>query len=145
MAKQLYIFGPSLNTGPRIKAAMREAIRKSSMSRQVIAEKMKHAAEVDGLGGGRGSTISLANLDAWCSETHSNLIPVNLLTIFCKVTGCMDPLRVMANPLGGTFIDEGDAKLLACAKLDIQMKELATKKKKILSEIKGEWNGKQQI
>ena len=63
---------------------------------------------MDGLGGGRGSTISLVNLDAWCSETKPNLIPINLLTIFCRVTGHIEPLSVLAIPLGGKVVDGRD-------------------------------------
>jgi hypothetical protein len=82
----------------------------------------------------------MVNLDAWCSESHPNLIQVNLLTIFCKVTGELDPIRVLVSPLGGTFVEEGDAKLLAWARLEVQGRKLARRKKKILSEIEGKTN-----
>jgi hypothetical protein len=138
MGKQLNLFAPNLNTGPRLKAAMREAIRKSPFSREIIVEHMKTAAIVDGVCTGRGCTISMANLDAWCSESHVNLIPTSMLTIFCKVTGSIDPIRVIAAPLGGTVVDEKEAKLLAWARLEVQGRGIARRKKKILSEIEGE-------
>jgi hypothetical protein len=98
---------------------------------------MRSLACIDGLGGGRGSTISAASLDAWCSETKSNLIPLNLLPIFCRVVGDMTPLKVLAHPLDGEIIDSKEARLLAWAKMEVQAKTLARKKKKILSEIEG--------
>jgi hypothetical protein len=64
-AQQLNLFGPSLNVTSRLKTAMREAIRNCLLSREEIAERMKALASMDGLGGGRGSKISLPNLDAW--------------------------------------------------------------------------------
>ena len=137
MGKQLSLFGPSLNVTSRIKASMREAIRNSTLSREEIADKMRLIAGIEGLGGGRGSTVSAANLDAWCSETKSNLIPLHLLPIFCRVVGDLTPLKVLAHPLDGDVIDAKEARLLAWAKMEVQAKTLAKRKKKILSEIEG--------
>jgi hypothetical protein len=116
---------------------MREAIRNSTLSREEIADKMRLIAGIEGLGGGRGSTVSAANLDAWCSETKSNLIPLHLLPIFCRVVGDLTPLKVLAHPLDGDVIDAKEARLLAWAKMEVQAKTLAKRKKKILSEIEG--------
>lgn len=141
MGKQLSLFEPSLNVSSRIKAAMREAIRSSRLSRDEISDKMRAAAAVEGMGGGRGSTISPANLDAWCSETKSNLIPLNILPIFCRVTGDLTPLRVLAHPLEGDIIDAHEARLLSWAKMEVQARRLAIRKRKILSEIEEVLNG----
>ncbi len=135
MAEQLNLFGPTLNVTARLKAAMREALHKSDFSREQIVDKMRMLAKADGLGGGRGSTISLPNLDAWCSETKPNLIPVNLLTLFCHVTKDLGPLKVLAHPLQGTVVGRREQKLLAWAEIEVQAKHLAKKRKRILSEI----------
>ena len=137
MAEQLSLFGPSLNVTSRIKATMREAIRNSTLSRDEIADRMRSIAGVEGLGGGRGSTISAANLDAWCSETKPNIIPINILPIFCSVVGDLTPLKALAYPLHGDVIDAREARLLAWAKIEVQSRTLARKKKRILSEIEG--------
>ncbi len=120
---------------------MREATRNSKLSREEIAERMRSAAAIEGMGGGRGSTISPANLDAWCSETKSNLIPLNILPIFCRITGDLTPLKVLAHPLDGEIIDSKEARLLLWAKIEVQSRRLATQKRKILSEIEGASDG----
>ena len=117
MAEQLNLFGPSLNVTSRLKASMREALRKSGFSREQIIDRMRALAKGDGLGGGRGSTISLPNLDAWCSETKPNLIPVNLLPLFCHVTKDLSPLHVITAPLQATVVGKREMKLLAWARI----------------------------
>lgn len=141
MARQLPLFGPSLNVTSRLKASMREAIRACNLSREEIVDRMKTTAITEGLGGGRGSTITLANLDAWCSETKSNLIPVSLLPMFCHITRDLTPLKVLAGPLDAGIVDSKEMRLLAWAKIEAQSRELARKRKKILSEIEGASNG----
>lgn len=136
-AQQLNLFGPTMNVTSRLKAAMREAIRSCKLSREEIADRMKAIAKSDGLGGGRGSTISVANLDAWCSESKANLIPSNLLPLFCRVTGDISAVAVLAAPLQATLVDKKDAQLLEWARIEVQAKQIAKRRKRILSEIEG--------
>ncbi len=137
MARQMPLFGPPLNVTSRLKASMREAIKNCRFSRDQVVDRMKALASVEGLGGGRGSTISLANLDAWCSESHPNLIPINLLTIFCHVVGDITPISTLAAPLSGQVIQGRKIRLLIWAENEIQFRDLSKKRKKILSEIEG--------
>lgn len=127
--------GASLNVAARVKAAMREAIRESGLSREEIVERMASLATRDGLRGGRGTTITLANLDAWVGETKDNQIPVHLLTIFCRVTRNLGVIEALAAPLGATVIGRRDRRLLEVAKIDEESKKLKRRKTQILSEI----------
>jgi hypothetical protein len=136
--RQLPLFGPSYNVTPRLKAAMREALRQSPLSREQIVDKMKVLASHEGLNGGRGSTITVANLDAWVSETKPNLISVNLLPLFCHVTNDTGPMRVLMAPLGGEIVDQKDKQLLEWARIEMQAKALAKRRKKVLSEIEND-------
>lgn len=117
---------------------MREAVRRSDLSREEISDRMREIAKMDGLGGGRGSTISLSNLDAWVSETKCNLIPANLLPVFCRVTNDITPLEILGAPLGARLIDAQDDRILEWAKAELQSRQLARRKRKILSEIGGD-------
>lgn len=137
MAHQLKLFDPSLNVTSRLKMAMRQSIRGCAISREEIVDRMKAIARADGLGGGRGSTISVPNLDAWVSETKANIIPVNLLPVFCRVVGDLDPLRVLVSPLGASVVDREELRLLEWAKVEVQAKQLARRRKKIMSELEG--------
>ena len=116
---------------------MREAIKESGLSREQISDRIKSIASVEGLGGGRGSTVSPDNLDAWCAEGKTNIIPVNLLPVFCHVVGDIMPLAILARPLGGEIVDGKEAMLLAWARCEFQARDLAKQRKRILSEIEG--------
>lgn len=130
--KQLSIYGPSLNVVSRVKAAMREAIRKSELSRQEIVDEMNRLAQQEGVGGTRGAKITVTNLDAWVAETKPNLIPIHLMTLFCVIVKNSTPIEVMAMPC----LDfQKKLKLAAYAEAEIAAKQAAMKKKRILSEI----------
>lgn len=130
--RQLDMNSPAMNVRARVKAAMREAIRRCDLSRQEIVDEMNRIAQVEGMGGARGSKITLANLDAWVAETKPNLIPVDLMTLFCVSVKSSKPIEVMAAPC----VDfQKKMKLVAYAEAEIASKEAARKKRRILSEI----------
>lgn len=135
VGQQLRIFKPSLNATSRLKAAMREAIKNCPLSRQEIVDQMRALAKTEGLGGGRGSAISLATLDAWVAETKSHLIPVNLLPLFCDVTKDGAPVAILAAANGFSLIGSQDRQLLEWARAEIRTRQLAKKKKRILAEL----------
>lgn len=132
---QLKIFKPSLNATSRLKAAMREAIRNCRLSREEIAEQMRALAKMEGLGGGRGSTITLSSLDAWVAESKPHLIPINLLPLFCDVTKDGAPIAVLAATNGLSLIGPQDRQLLEWAKAEVRSRQLARKKKRLLAEM----------
>ena len=124
---------------PRIKAAMREAIEASGLSRPAIADRMNAVALRDGIGkGGRGRKISKDVIDAWCSESKNHLPDTELLVIFCSVTGSEEPLRAAAAPLGCQIVNRTDARLLEWAKAEFKSRELAKRKKRLLAQIEEE-------
>lgn len=96
--------GPPLNPAPRLKAAMRQAMSESWLSRAQIVDRMNERAAREGLGNGRGNRISLAALDGWVAETKANLIPVNLLPLFCRAAETLLPLAVLAGCLDAGVI-----------------------------------------
>lgn len=133
--RQQSLFGPSLNPTSRLKAAMREAIRSGKYSREQIVDRMNEAARQEGLGGGRGSKISVAALDGWMAETKGNMIPVGLLPLFCWATESVEPLLVLAACLNATVITEAESKLLELARIDQETKRLARRRRILASEI----------
>ena len=136
--RQLALFSPSLNVTARLKASMREALHASRLSREEVADKMRALAQVDGLGGGRGSTISAANLDAWVAEGKPNLIPVNLLPLFCHVVACSEPLAILAAPLNALVVDRSEQQLLEWARVEVASRKLAKKRRRLLSEMEAQ-------
>lgn len=136
--RQRPIFGPSLNPLSRLKAAMREAIASGNYSRAQIVDRMNEAAKMEGLGNGRGARLTAAALDGWLAETKGNMIPVGLLPCFCWAVESLEPLRVLAGCLGAEVIGEGDAKLLALAKLEKEERRLAKAKRRLRLEMDDE-------
>lgn len=133
--KQGNLFGPSLNPVFRLKAAMRQAMSESRFSRAQIADRMNEAAAREGLNLGRGHRITTAVIDAWVAESKTNLIPLSLLPLFCWAAESLLPLQVLAGCLGATVIDPQDARLLALAQTDLEVKQLTRRKRQIMQEI----------
>ena len=74
-------------------------------------------------------------MDGWLAETKNNLIPVALLPCFCWAAGSLEPLRVLAACLEATVIDAQEEKLLALAKIDMETKRLARRKRLLQLEV----------
>lgn len=133
--RQLHLFGLSLNPVSRLKSAMRQTIKECRFSREQICDRMNRMAISEGLGGGRSDKITVAALDAWVAESKTNTISVNLLPIFCQAAESLLPLRVLADCMGAELIDPKEAKILALAKLELEARKLAKRKKRLQSEI----------
>lgn len=135
MPGQLNMFSRNLNVVSKLKEAMRESVRKCSLSRQEIVDEMIHLGKGAGIINGRGTTISLANLDAWLAAGKVNVIPLVYLPLFCYSVRDLSPLCVLASPLDADVISSKDAKILAWARMEIKSKNLEKKKNRLLSEI----------
>lgn len=77
---------------------MRQQIKESGLSREQIVDSMNRLAKEDGVAGGRGNKISLANLDAWCAESKPNVISLNLLPYFNAATDSLLTIDVQLAP-----------------------------------------------
>ncbi len=135
---QLNLFGHNLNVVSKIKEVMRESVRKCPLSREQIVNKMLFLAKEAELINGRGTTISLANLDAWLAPGKVNLIPLIYLPLFCYVVCDLSALSVLSAPLDADVIGRKDAKTLAWAKMEIQARNLQKRKDELLLEINGD-------
>lgn len=135
MGSQLNLFSRNLNVVSKLKEAMRESVRKCSLSREQIVDEMLHLGKGAGLVNGRGTTISLANLDAWLAAGKVNLIPLVYLPLFCHIVRDLTPLRILASPLDADVISGRDAKILTWARMEIQSKNLQKRKNQLLTEL----------
>ena len=138
--RQLNLFGPSLNVTSRLKESMRQAIRDSRFSREQVIDRLNKVAASEGLRLGRSNKITLAALDGWLAESKDgNLISVALLPAFCWAVESVLPLKVLAGSLGADVITEGESKILAFARMDIEQKRLARQKQRLQQEIGEGW------
>lgn len=134
--RQLDLFRPQIDVGLKLKAALRESVRKCSLSREQIVDEMAHLARRAGMDIGRGKTISLPNLDAWLAAGKVNQIPSVMLPLFCHVVSDLGPLKVLVGPLDADVIGKRKAKLLSWAEMEIQSRGLNRRKNKVLQEVK---------
>lgn len=106
-----------LNVDRTVKAAMNQAARECSLSREQIADAINKMMERHGISACRGGTVSLNLLEKWLNVSDtSRHIPLRILPIFCAATGSRAPLQALADALGGRVIGGDEARLLDWAK-----------------------------
>lgn len=79
------------NVTAQLVAAMREAIRKAPKSREVIAEEMTELL---------GEKVTETTINNWTAPSHPHEISAGRLGVFCRVTGDMEPMRIVAETSG---------------------------------------------
>lgn len=131
------LFGrPSLNPVPRLKAAMREALKRCRLSREQVVEEMNRLASLEGLTtGGRSQKVTLPLLDKWVAESAEHVIPLKFLPIFCEVVGDHGALSVLAGCLGLSLIGEEERKLLEWARVELERRRLRKKARQLAQEV----------
>lgn len=137
MLQQMDLFNrASLNPVPRMKEAMREAIKESGLSRDQVVDRMNELARAEGIPtGGRTKKLSIDMLEKWLSESAEHLIPWKLLPIFCYVVNSISPFKPLLAPLGAKVIDQKEELLLEWAKGENQKKAINKKQKLLIEQI----------
>jgi hypothetical protein len=117
-----------------IKAAMREVIRNSPLSRPQIAELMTELSKAAGISRRDNELkVSAARIDAWVAESKIyNHIPLKMLHLFCKAAGSNMPLEIYVQAFEGVRLitDEQYQKLLWAEK-EIQIRRTKKEAKKL--------------
>jgi hypothetical protein len=136
-ARQLGLFGrPSLNILPRLKAAMREALRTSGLSRDQVADLMTEICRTEGIRlPGNSKAISRALLDKWVADGANHVIPITLLPVFCTATASSLPLGVLARALELEVIGPESQRLLQWARAEVERRRAAKEARKLAEEI----------
>lgn len=124
--------------GPMLKAAMNEAIKDCSLSRDEIVDCMNNLALAAGITcNGRSQKVTSALLDKWVAPgSYSYFIPIRLLPIFCKVVDSNIPLQALA-----TFFDDiqiistQDFKRLEWANAEIKARSHRKQASKLAQEV----------
>ncbi len=136
--KQLNLWDrPSLDPTHRLKLAMKEALKDTSLSREQVVDEMNRLAAAEGLTtNGRSQKVTTALLDKWLAPgATQHIIPLKLLPIFCAVTGSVAPLAALAAPLSARVISVEEAKLLEWAKLELERRRLNKQARKLAQEV----------
>ena len=126
-----------MNPVPRLKAAMREALKGCGLSREQVVDRMNELASLEGLTtGGRSKKVTLPLLDKWVAEgAPEHVIPLKFLPVFCEAVGSFAPLQVLAGCLGLTIIGPEEAKLLEWARLEVERRRLRKRARQLAQEV----------
>lgn len=111
-----------VDPGPHLKAAMNEAIRSCSLSREQIVEDMNRRAQICGTTcNGNSQKVTPSILDKWLAPgAHAYHIPLRMLPLFCQAVGSTLPLEVYAKAFGGVrVVSEEDYRLLEWARAEV--------------------------
>jgi len=128
---------PSLDPTPRLKAAMKEALKNSPLSREEIVDEMNRLAAEEGITtNGRSQKITVTILDKWVAPAaKQHVIPLKYLPLFCKVTESLAPFQALIAPLAAQIISFDEAKLLEWAKLEIERRRLNKRVRQLAQEV----------
>ncbi len=120
-----------LNLSARLQAAIREAIRRAPKSREAIADEMAHLT---------GQPVTVHQVNNWTAESHPHRIPAELLPAFCEATGCIEPLRILAEAAGVFTLPGPDALRAEVQKLREEEQRITRERKRrelFLKEMEG--------
>jgi len=122
---------------PPLKAAMSEAIKSCSMSRDQIVDEMNRMLKALGwTTNGRAQGVTPALLDKWMAPSAGHVIPLRLLPIFCRVVGSNLPLEAYAKSfMGARVIDLQDEKLLLWARSEVELRRAKKRARKLAQEV----------
>jgi hypothetical protein len=70
------------------------------------------------------TTVSKEMLDKYAASDPHNGMRAVMLTPFCYVTRCMEPLSYLVEPLKAEIVTAGDMKFLKLARLEEQRRKL---------------------
>jgi hypothetical protein len=114
----------SFNIDLRLRDAISQAIKDCPHSRFQIAAKMSELLGVE---------ITKSMIDSWTAESREGLyrFPACYLPAFCHVVGSLEPLRIMADLLGGYVIESRDALLTKLGKIKQEKKKLSEEEKAV--------------
>lgn len=91
----------SLNVKERLRASLNAAIKQCNLSRHQIAGEMSHLI---------GADITRTQIDSWTAESKElNRIPAEYLPAFCRATGSIEPMRILAEAAGAFAMPGPDA------------------------------------
>ena len=124
--------------GPTVKAAMSEAIRRCSLSRDEIVDHMNRLAQFAGITcNGRTQKVTLSLIDKWVAPGAKNYnIPIRLLPIFCRIVSSTLPLQAYSSFFeDARIISTDDNKKLEWAKAEINARNHRKNASKLAQEV----------
>ena len=133
-ASQLDLFSPSLDVVIALKASMARCLANCRLSRDEVVDRM-NALAADA---GSKLAVTKPTINKWVSiSSTSHVIPTGLLPIFCKAVGSLEPLAVLAAPLGAAIAGPREQKLMQLGEAQIMAKQAQRQRRKALDDLEG--------
>jgi len=128
---------PGLNIVPRLKSAMREALKASGLSKEKVVSDMNDLAIAEGLiSTSQKQKITVPMLEKWVAPSAlAHVISFLNLVIFCKVIRNGTPFQVAATALGLELIGSEEKKLLQWARAETKKQKFAKEARKLAQEV----------
>ncbi|NHM25428.1 hypothetical protein G7K71_08470 [Desulfofundulus sp. TPOSR] len=121
----------SFNISSRLRNAISEGLKRSSLSRYEVAARMSELVGVE---------ITKSQLDSWTAESKEyHRFPAEYLPAFCLVTGHLEPLRMMARMLKCYVLESKEALLAELGRIDQVKRDLARREKVVREMIEKMW------
>lgn len=131
-SSQMDLFGPSLDIVPKLKATMVRCLGESSFSREQIVDRMNRLMDEAGI----NIAITKTSLDKWVSmSSTAHLIPMRLLPVFCRAVESVDPLAVIAVPLGAVLAGPREQRLMELGQAQLMAKQARHARQRALLEL----------
>lgn len=111
--------------------AVRMAIRQAPKSRETLADEMSELT---------GQTISVHQVNNWTAESHPHRMPAEFIPALCESTGCLEPVRVLAEAAGVFTLPGADALRSEVQKLREEERKISAERRRrelFLRELEG--------
>jgi len=134
MPKQLSMWDSIIpDPGPPLKAAMNEALRACSLSREQVCDRMNRMAVLAGVTcNGKCKSVTAALLDKWVAPSATgHMIPLRLLPIFCRAVESNAPFEVYGACFAGARVVSEEAyQVLQWAQSEIEARKARKRAKR---------------
>ncbi len=122
-----------LDCGSRIRAILKQSIKRSPKSRHQVAATMSDALDCD---------ISKCMLDAWTAPSHEgHRFPAEYVIAFVKACGNCLLIEELARLCGGRFVPGPELAAYEIGRLSAEESRIREEKRKLLSSVKTKWRG----
>jgi hypothetical protein len=114
------------DAGVFVRAAMNDALRACSLSRDQVVDEMNRLATLAGITcNGRSREVTRTILEKWVAPgATQHTIPLRMLPVFCRAVGSNRPLVALAACcLDAVVIGNEDAGILEWARVEIQARQ----------------------
>jgi len=120
----------SFNIDLQLRETISQAIKDCPHSRFQIAAQMSELLGVE---------ITKSMIDSWTAESREGLyrFPACYLPVFCHIVGSLEPLRIMADLLGGYVIQGEEAILTELGRLKAQKRKLSERERALETVLQG--------